>query len=238
MPDASAAAPRNLTLPPPYRQHWLATGDVAGAAMAQAPQHGAGTLVWRHSSARGQEGRLDFAVVLEPAMALGQARPAFLCGMRALFEALAAQCDPNRAIGVVWPGGVEFDGGRLGGARLILPEGASEDTDPGWMVLAVELIADRDHLETTGAFPESLSLKEAGVADPAALVESFAAHLMLAFDRWTHEGIGSVTGTMAQHLVGGGAIDESGALVRGPARITLAAGLREAPWRDVAGPRL
>lgn len=238
MPDASADTPRNLTLPPPYRQQWLDEGDVAGAAVARAPQDGAGTLVWRHSTGGGREGRLDFAVVLEPGMALGQARLAFLCGMRALVEALAAQGDPNRAIGVAWPGGLEFDGGRLGGARLILPDGAAEDTDPGWMVLAVELIADRDHLTALGAFPQSLSLAEAGVPDPADLVEGFAAYLMLAFDRWTHEGIGAAIAPLAQHLVGGGSIDETGALVRGPARITLAAGLREVPWRNAAGPRL
>ena len=230
--------PRRLTLPPPYVQHRLDGGDVLAAAVARAPDEGAGTLVWQWVAGSGGPGRLDFAVVLEPDMPLAQARLAFAAGMAATCEALAAHCPPERPLRIRWPSEIRFDTNRLGGARLAVAPGTDEADTPDWMVFAVELIGDRDHLEAPGVYPDSISLREEEFVDPPAIVESFAAHLMLLFDRWKHEGARAVADRCAARLEDGGAITDEGDLLRDGARHALRLALERADWRDAAGPRL
>jgi len=231
--------PRRLVLPPPYGQHRIDAGDVLAEACARANSEGAGTLVWLWRPGVSEAGRLDFAVVLEPDMALPDARMGFVAGMAASCLALAAHCPPERDIRIRWPDEVLFDTNRLGGGLLALAPGAAEGATPDWMAFGLELIADRDHLAAPGAHPHSTSLAEEGFDDPPAIVESFAAHLMLLFDRWKHEGPQAVAQAFAGRLEGGGAIGDAGDLLRGGARETLAAALARAPlWRDATGPRL
>ncbi|MFD0858706.1 biotin/lipoate--protein ligase family protein [Roseovarius aquimarinus] len=232
------AAPRALVLPPPYTAHWLAGGDAFAEAQRLAPEHGAGLLVWHLSTGEGRAGRLDFAVVLEPETPLVEARRAFLIGMVALSEAISAHCPPERAVTFGWPGQVLFDGGKLGGMRFASAPVLGEADVPDWMVLGAELIADRNHLAMPGSMPGSVSLEEEGFADPAAIVESFAAYLMLNFDRWTHDGFASVAARYAAAIGPEAAIDESGALVREGSTAPLAEAVTETPWRDAEGPTL
>ncbi len=224
MPDdmIPPAPPRRLTLPPPYDQHWLADADVMSQAARLAASEGAGTLVWHLGP-----GHLNFAVVLEPDQPLAEARLAFVAGMVALGDALAAHCPAERAIRFGWPGAVILDAGRLGGARLAVSPGCGEADVPDWLVFGVELIADRDHIELPGAFPNSISLKEEEFPDPAAVVESFAAHLMLQFDRITHEGAGVVKARYDARLD----TPMTNLAALGPA-------LGTCDWRDASGPRL
>lgn len=234
-----------LTLPPPYAQHRLEDGDVLTEAIRRAPEDGAGTLVWRHAP-----GLLAFAVVLEPERQLAEARLAFLAGMVALAEALVANCPPERAVRFGWPDTVFYDRARLGGGRFVVPEGCAEDETPQWMVFAAELIADRDHLHAPGGFPDSTSLKEEEFTSPQAIVESFAAYLMLNFDRWAHEGQQAVTSRYLARLdpplaEGSRQIGPDCELVEqsasgGERRFGLVEGQALSTWRDpVAGrPRL
>ena len=121
------ASARPLTLPPPYAPRAI-IGDVLEQAVAIAPSEGAGTLLWCHAP-----GRLSFAVVLEPETALAEARRAFLAGMVALAEAVAAHCPPEHGITFRWPDEIRFDTGRLGGARLaVAPGGARGMYRTGW----------------------------------------------------------------------------------------------------------
>lgn len=233
MPDDNP--PRHLTLPPRFAAHPLAAGEAAAEAVARAETEGAGTLIWAWRPDAGP-GRLDFAVVLEPDDPLDLSRKAFHAGLCALAEALASHIAPERAVTLTPRGEVRVDGGRVGGLRLIAPDCAESETPP-WLVLAAELIADRSHLEHTGRFPESTSLAEQGVLDPPAVVESFCAHLMLAFDRWRHEGFSWIAGKVAARL-DAGRIGDAGEWQNGPARISLPALLRDPPWRDASGPRL
>jgi hypothetical protein len=141
---------------------------------------------------------------------------------------------------------VLYDRSRLGGARFAVgPAGA--DGVPAWLVFAAELIADRDHLPDPGAFPESLSLKEDAFDPPQAIIESFAAYLMLYFDRWTHQGLPAVTDRYLERIdppmLSGSRTLEDGDLVeRTPSgmtrRLPLAEGLARCAWRDARGPRL
>ncbi len=237
-----ADAPARLTLPPPFSQWRLATGDIRDEAVRLAPEAGAGALVWRVGG-----GVAGFAVVLEPETPLGESRMAFFAGMAALADALAAHCPPERAVRVAFPDTVIFDRARLGGARMAQPPGCAEDAVPDWLVFAAELIADRDHLAEPGLFPETTSLKEEGFGPPEAIIESFAAYLMLYFDRWRHQGLDAVTEryldridppmlTARRVLEGGDMVERapSGAV----RRTSLAQALAACAWRDAQGPRL
>jgi hypothetical protein len=239
MPDT---AERPLLLPPPYTLHRIDAGCVLDAAAALAPTEGAGTLLLRRSP-----GLLAFAVVLEPEQTLAEARLAFLVGMAALADALAAHCPPERAVRFVWPDEIRYDKSRLGGGRLAVAPGTAEDAVPDWMVFAAELIADRDGLDEPGRHPESISLAEDDFAPAEDIVESFASYLMLYFDRWAHEGIEAVTNRYLMRidppLLRGVRRIEGDALVEishtGAARrVGLMEGLAASNWRDAAGPRL
>lgn len=239
-------APRSLVLPPPYTPHWLPRGDPFEEACRIAPEQGAGSLVWHTSAGGGTEtgtcgdraGRFDFAVVLEPETVLAEARRAFLIGMVALGDALSAHCPPERAVTFGWPGQIIFDGGRLGGLRFGVPAGAAEDAVPDWLVLGAELIADRDHLATPGSMPSSVSLKEEAFIDPPAILESFAAYLMLTFDRWTHDGFAPIAARYAECLTPVGALNEEGGLIVEDGSVSLASALGTSDWRDADGPKL
>lgn len=234
----SPTLPRQLLLPPPFTAHWLVGGDVFAEAQRRAPEEGAGCLVWKQSEAVGQAGRLDFAVVLEPDTPLGEARRAFVVGMVALCEALAAHCPPERSVQIGWPGEILLDKSRLGGMRLAVAPGATEDTVPDWLVLGVELIADRDHLMMPGDRPDSVSLREEEFVDPPAVLESFASYLMLNFDRWKHEGFTDIVRRYQTHLATDGALTDAGDLMVKGEQQSLAAAMVEPHWRDENGPKL
>lgn len=235
-------APRRLTLPPPYGQHYRDVGDVCDDAVRLAPEEGAGTLVWRKSG-----GLLAFAVVLEPEKPLREARLAFFAGMAALGDALAAHCVPDKPLRFAYPDSVLFDTARLGGARFVTPEGCDEEEVPDWMVFAVELIGDRDHLPHPGMFPDSISLAEEEFEESELIIESFASYLMLYFDRWTHQGIEAVIKPYLDRLEpklepGARAIADGDLIERlaegETRRLGLRDGLAACAWRDAKGPKL
>ena len=232
-----------IHLPPPYTLHRTDAPDVLAHAVALAPDEGAGALVLRQVP-----GRLDLAVVLEPESPLEQAQLAFVLGMVALADALAAHCPPERAVRLVWPDEIRFDKARLGGGRFAVPPGTGAGDVPDWMVFAAELIADRNHLSEPGRLPDSTSLAEEAFDPPEDIVSTFASYMMLYFDRWTHEGIDAVTNRYLMRI--------DPPLLRGVRRIEgdrlveitpAAGGRRSAPlldalgttgWRDHQGPVL
>lgn len=232
------SAPRDLVLPPPYTAHWLAQGDALIQACRLAPEHGAGTLVWHVSLGEREPGRFDFAVVLEPETPLAEARKAFVLGMLALGDAVAAHCPPERAVGFGWPGELRLDAGRLGGMRVCVAPDTSEDEVPDWMVLGGELIADRNHLFAPGSKPDSVSLQEEDFADPPAVLESFASYLMLNFDRLTHGGFRRLASSYTRRLIDGGTLTDAGGLQTTEGLLVLKDAVAITPWRDETGPKL
>jgi hypothetical protein len=240
---ALTSADQAILLPPPFTLHRTGARDVLARAAGLAPDHGAGTLVLHRSP-----GLLAVAVVLEPEQPLAEARLAFLLGMTALADALAAHCPPERPVRLMWPDQVIYDGARLGGGRFANTPGCAETDVPDWMVFAAELIADRDDIADAGDHPGSTSLKEEAFDPAEAIVATFASYLMLYFDRWTHEGFGAVTNRYLMRV--------DPPLLRGVRRIEgaqmvevtpsgggrryppLAEALAVQDWRDAAGPRL
>jgi len=179
-----------IDLPPPYTLVRLREGGEAFAhALSIAPESGAGTLVY--------VGRFDlaeFAVVLEPTEPLSTARRAFYAGMVALSDALRAYAPPNKPVTIDWPDAVRVDGGLVGGGRLGWPASASEDETPPWLVFGA-MIRTVTMTETeAGVHPLASALQEEGFEDIGAVevTESFARHLMVAFDRWQTDGFASL----------------------------------------------
>lgn len=230
-------------LPPPFTLHRTTQRDVLAAAVALAPSEGAGTLVVHQSP-----GLLAFAVVFEPEQPLSEAQLAFLLGMTALGDALAAHCPPERPVRLIWPDQVTYDAARIGGGRFAIAPGTAEDGVPDWMVFAAELIADRDQIAEGGAYPDSTSLKEETFDAAEDILSTFASYLMLYFDRWAHEGFAAVSNRYLMRV--------DPPLLRGVRRIDgdrmieikPAGGSKSFPpireaittqvWRDEKGPKL
>jgi hypothetical protein len=245
MSNASAvmAARDGLRLPPAFSLHRTNTRDVLAEAVRLAPSEGAGTLVLHQSP-----GLLAFAVVLEPETPLADARRAFLLGMAALADALAAHCPPERPVRLVWPDQVQFDAARIGGGRFAHAPGCAADQVPDWMVFAADLIADRDHLEEPGLFPHSTSLKEEEFDPAEDIVSTFASYMMLYFDRWAHDGFDAVGNRYLMRVdppllrgvrrIEGDRLMEMTPSGGGKRYPPLADALAAQDWRDDRGPRL
>jgi len=179
-----------LDLPPPFRLVTLReVGDALVHAKTIAAEAGAGTLVY--------VGRFDlaeFAVVLEPEEPLAAARRAFYIGCAALGDALTVHAPPEKLVEFDWPGTIRVDRGLVGGARLAWPEGADENVVPDWLVFGAVIRTVSMGEEEPGMRPLAAALEEEGFDDAASgqLVESFARHLMVAFDAWQESGFGEI----------------------------------------------
>jgi len=242
-----------LDLPPPFTLVTLReVGDAFAHATGIAPEAGAGTLVY--------VGRFDlaeFAVVLEPEEPLRTARRAFYAGMAALGDALAAYAPPEKPIAFAWPGSILVDGGLIGGARLAWPQDADEAKPAPWLVFGAA-IRTVSLTGEPGLTPLVAALEDEGFDDLGSgrLVESFARHLMVAFDAWQESGFTAVARNYLPRLAaarsspvsGGGIrrdIDDNGDLLvhkvglPRPERHSLVAALTAPSWLDPAtgGPR-
>jgi hypothetical protein len=185
-----------LDLPPGFRAVVLREyRDAFGHACAVAGEEGAGTLVWvRRFDA------VEVAVVLEPEEPLRSARRAIYAVMNAAGDAIATHCPPEKPVAFAWPDTILLDGGIIGGARLAWPPGASEAEPPDWLVAGVVLRMSVAHTRIRPAAPDghpldlalqrgtSLEIEGFEVMDAAALIGSFARHLLHHVDRWQAHG--------------------------------------------------
>lgn len=249
MVSRAAFADQTLDLPPGYtlvalREH----GDAFAHACAIADQTGAGTLVWVR-----RYDLVEFAVVLEPEEPLCSARRAFFAGMNATADAIAAHCPPEREVVFAWPDTIIFDGGLLGGGRLGWPQDCAENDVPAWLVFGVMLrAADMAYIdEVQSAAGVSLMGEGFQMVEVDAIIESFARHLMTAFDRWNEQGFEPVARDYLERLPKTIAaerrgIDANGDLLTSlpaskgsPQRTSLVDALTKAAWYDPAhrGPK-
>jgi biotin-(acetyl-CoA carboxylase) ligase len=175
----------SLDLPPAFDLVTLReAGDAFRYALAL-PEKAAGTLIWARRFQLA-----EFAVVLEPAEPLGQARLAFFAAMNALADTLAVHCPPEKPVAFAWPDTILLDGGILGGGRLAWSEACREDETPDWLIFGAMLRTASDFRAEPGEWMRGVALAEEGVWDvqPADIVESFARHLMSALHDWTEFG--------------------------------------------------
>lgn len=238
MPEAN-----ELDLPPGYESVRLReSGDAFAHACAIAGARGAGTLVWVS-----RYDLIEFAVVLEPGEPLMQARRGFFVGMNAIANALATHCPPERDFTFAWPDAILLDHGLIGGAQLGWPETCREDEVPEWLVFGVLLrAADLSHFEP-GETPSVTALTNEGfeLVSGEAIIESFARHLMTAFDLWGEKGFRAIGEDYLERLPRRLAaekriIDANGDLIVSlpaaarPDRISLTDSLAAIQWLDRA----
>lgn len=161
-------------------------GDAIARAVALAPEHGAGTLVWVSAY-----DRIEAAVVLEPDQSLATARPALLAGLTALADALAAHGPPEVPLTFAWPATLKVNGGMVGGATLVVAPHTAEDAVPDWLVLGVEARFIHPGGHEPGNAPGHTSLHEEGYSEttPAELTAAWARHLMAGLADWQARGI-------------------------------------------------
>jgi biotin-(acetyl-CoA carboxylase) ligase len=246
MNSSMASRPANpeqtLDLPPGYTLVALRElGDAFAHGCDIAADAGAATLIWVR-----RYDLVEFAVVLEPDEPLKSARRALFAGMNAVADAIAAHCPPEREVNFDWPDVVRFDGGLLGGARLGWPKDCAEDEIPAWLVFGVILrAADMAHVEELQA-ASGVSLLSEGfeMIDTDAIIESFARHLMTAFDRWNERGFEAIARDYLERLPVRKAgerrtIDRNGDLLAAlpagggpPERTSLVDALARAAWYD------
>lgn len=236
-----------LDLPPAYDLVALReVGDAHAHACRIAAERGAGTFVWVR-----RFDLVELAVVLEPEEPLAGARRAFLAGMAAVADGIAAHCPPEKAVTFDWPDAIRFDGARLGGGRLAWPEGCPEEAPPDWLVFSAMLLASKK--DEGGLTPGSTSLEEEGFGpeERQGVAESFARHLMLHLHTWSERGFGPVANDYLARLpreagVRQRAIDGNGDLLlhhgraAEPERRPLVPGLLGPSWLDprTGGPLL
>jgi len=233
---------QTLDLPPGYTLVALRElGDAFAHGCEIATEAGAGTLVWVR-----RYDLVEFAVVLEPDEPLRSARRAFFAGMNALADAIAAHCPPEREVTFDWPDAIRFDAGLLGGGRLGWPAECTEDGIPEWLVFGVILrAADMAHVpEVQAASGVSLLGEGFEMVETDAIIESFARHLMTAFDRWKERGFEAIAQDYLERLPKSKAGEISGIDVNGdllvslpvgggaPARDSLVDALGRATWYD------
>ncbi len=164
-------------------------GDAMARAVAEAPRHGAGTLVWVRSWSR-----IEAAVVLEPEQPLAAARPALLAALVAFADAAGALGPPEVPLTFDWPATIRVNGGAIGAARIAAPPGCAEDAVPDWLVVGIDAAfagpADAD----PGHAPDSTTLFEEGYTEttPAEMTAAWARHLMATLADWQGQGFRAV----------------------------------------------
>lgn len=239
----------DLDLPPGYAAISLReSGDAFAHACAVAAEKGAGTFVHVR-----RYDLVEFAVVLEPGEPLMSARRGFFAGMHALAEAVAAHCPPERQVDFRWPDALHLDGGLVGGGRLGWPADCAEEATPDWLVFGAMLRSvDLSHMEA-GEHAGVTALVSEGfeLVDVDLIAESFARHLMVAFDLWGEQGFRAVGEAYLKRLLKKKAgekriLDANGDLLVSapgggpPDRFALASGLTAPSWYDarVGAPKL
>lgn len=229
MVPRAAFADQTLDLPPGYTLVALRErGDAFAHACEIAAKAGAGTLVWVR-----RYDLVEFAVVLEPDEPLRSARRALFAGMNATADAIAAHCPPEREVTFGWPDSIVFDRGLLGGARLGWPGDCAEGDVPAWLAFGVMLrAADMAHIdEVQSAAGVSLMGEGFEMVETDAIVESFARHLMTAFDRWNERGFDSIARDYLERLPVVKAGERRGIDLNGDLLVSLPAA-REPPQRS------
>lgn len=145
--------------------------------------------------------RLDCSVVLQPGMALPEARLVVYVGVLGLGDALGAVVPPGLDVTYRWPNVIEANIAPAARIDLYVPGGKSVSGTPPWMTLraVVALTSVIDGDPAAPAFETTIADEggpEVAVVD---LLESFTRHFLTWMTRWEEDGFDPVRAMWLRH---------------------------------------
>jgi BirA family transcriptional regulator, biotin operon repressor / biotin---[acetyl-CoA-carboxylase] ligase len=150
--------------------------------LVQARELGAGDVVWSRNT-----GRAEFAVVLEPEVALERALQMGPLLMVALGDCLGSLCPPKVAIQYRWPGGILLNGAMAGEVRIAAPSVPAAEI-PAWLVVGAELDVAAPREDRQEWSRTSLSEEAGPDITRTEILQSLAAHFLTRLHTWQEEG--------------------------------------------------
>ena len=150
--------------------------------LARAGELGAGDVVWSRNT-----GRAEFAVVLEPDVALERALQMGPLLMVALGDCLGSLCPPKVAVQYRWPGGLLLNGALAGEVRLAAAR-VPADAIPAWLVVGSELDIAAPREDRRDWSKTSLSEEAGPEITRTDILQSLAAHFLTRLHTWQDEG--------------------------------------------------
>jgi BirA family biotin operon repressor/biotin-[acetyl-CoA-carboxylase] ligase len=150
--------------------------------LARARKLGAGDVVWSRNA-----GRAEFAVVLEPDVALERALQMGPLLMVALGDCLGSLCPPKVAVQYRWPGGILLNGALAGEVRLAAAHVSAAEI-PAWLVVGAELDIAAPREDRQDWSKTSLSEEAGPEITRTDILQSLAAHFLTRLHTWQEEG--------------------------------------------------
>ena len=148
----------------------------------QARKLGAGDVVWSRNTARA-----EFAVVLEPEVALERALQMGPLLMVALGDCLGSLCPPKVAVQYRWPRGILLNGAMAGEVRIAAPSAPAAEV-PAWLVVGAELDIAAPREDRQEWSKTSLSEEAGPDITRTDILQSLAAHFLTRLHTWQEEG--------------------------------------------------
>ena len=171
---------------PPLLQGYAVKAPVKPFAHAcrlvRARELGAGDVVWSRNTARA-----EFAIVLEPEVALERALQMGPLLMVALGDCLGSLCPPKVAVQYRWPRGIALNGALAGEVRLAAPRGPACE-NPAWLVVGAELDIAAPREDRQEWSRTSLSEEAGPDITRTDVLQSLSAHVLTWLNTWQEEG--------------------------------------------------
>lgn len=185
-------------LPPVYRLVAVAAG---GNPETRARALAAGGADPATLACADRPDRLDCSIVLDPGMALGEARLVVYVGMLALRDALGAVIPPGIDVTYRWPNLIEANIAPVARVDLHAPGAKTAAATPRWMTLraVVALSTAIDGDPDAPAFETTIADEGGPEVTSVELLESFARHLLTWMNRWEEEGFAQVRARWLDH---------------------------------------
>jgi len=150
--------------------------------LARARKLGAGDVVWSRNT-----GRAEFAVVLEPDVALERALQMGPLLMVALGDCLGSLCPPKVAIHYRWPRGILLNGALAGEVRIAAHSVPVVEM-PAWLVVGAELDVAAPRQDRQEWSKTSLEEEAGPGITRTDILQSLAAHFLTRLHTWQEEG--------------------------------------------------
>lgn len=156
---------------------------------AAAGRYGAGDVIWSRATQRA-----DFAIVLEPEVALERAVEMLALLMVAAGDCIGALAPPQVGSSFRWPGDLLVNGASAGRLRIAGPPGPAEAV-PNWLVIGAYLRMHRAPGDPEpGHQPDMTWIGEegCGALTRSHLIASLCRHFLTWLLTWESEGFGPV----------------------------------------------